>query len=63
MIAEIRDDTAGQRIAKEDVGVPGKGRNAFLNPSATGIVQSNNRHARFQGKIHDLADLLRIRLR
>ena len=52
----LRNDTGSQDIAKEDIGIAGQRFNAFLNPGATGIVQSDDRGSNRHGFIHDLIE-------
>jgi hypothetical protein len=56
------DHAAGERIAQEDIRVPCKGGNPFLDTRAAGIVQANHRSAIAHGQIHDLANLLGVGL-
>ncbi len=58
----LRHHAAGQRIAQEDIGIPGQRYHAFLNPRAAGIVQADHRRAGLQSQVHDLADFLRVGL-
>src|SRR5216683_4946976 len=58
--ANLRDDSAGKRIAQENIGVTREGGDAFLNPRAAGIVEANDGRARTHRKVHDLADFLRV---
>src|SRR5262249_52306711 len=52
----------GARVAQEDLRVPGERDDAFLDPGAARVVQPDDRRAVLHGEVHDLADLLRVRL-
>ena len=60
---DLRHDARGERVAQEDVGVAAERHDAFLDPCAAGIVEPDDRRAGAHGEIHDLADLLGVRLR
>ena len=59
---ELRHDAGGQRVAQEDVGVAAERNDALLDSGTARIVQSDDRRADLHGEIHDLADLLGVRL-
>jgi hypothetical protein len=59
---DLRDDAREKRVANEDVGVAAKRDDAFLNARAARIVEPNDRRTIARREIHDLADLLRVRL-
>ena len=64
MITEIcGHDTGRHDVAQEDLGVAAQRRDAFLDPRATGIVETDDRRADLHREVHDLADLLGVRLR
>ena len=60
---ELRHDAGRQGVAQEDVGVAAERHDAFLDPRAAGIVQADDRRADLHREVHDLADLLGVRLR
>ena len=59
---DLRDDAGGERVAQEDVGVPGEGGDPFLDPRAARVVQADDGRARLHREVHHLADLRRVRL-
>ena len=59
---DLRHDAGGQRVAQEDVGVAAERDDAFLDARAARIVQADDRRADAHREIHDLADLLGVRL-
>ena len=59
---ELRDDARGERVAQEDVGVSAERDDALLDPRAAGIVEPDDRRADAHRQVHDLADLLGVRL-
>src|SRR5262245_39975062 len=61
--ADLRYDAAGERVTQEDVCVPAKAYDAFLNSRSAGIVQADNRRANLHREIHHFADLFRVRFR
>ena len=60
---DLRDDTGRQDVAQEDVGVAAERHDAFLDPRAARVVQTDDRRTDLHREIHDLADLLGVRLR
>src|SRR4029434_2636035 len=54
---DLRDGARGERVAKENVGIAGERRDAFLDARATGVIQTNDRRAHLHRQIHDLHDL------
>ena len=60
---DLRHDAGRQDVAQEDVGVAAERHDAFLDPRAAGIVEPDDRRADLHRQIHDLADLLGVRLR
>src|SRR5688572_966055 len=58
--ANLRHDTARERVAKKDVRITAQTDHAFLNASSAGIVQTHNRRANFHRQVHHLADLFRV---
>ncbi len=54
---DLRDDSAGQSVAEEDVGVAGEGDDALLNAGSAGVVEADDGSADAQGDVHDLDDL------
>ena len=60
---DLRHDAACQGVAQEDIGVPGERDDAFLDAGAAGIVEADDGGSRFQGEVHDLADLERVSFR
>ena len=60
---DLRDDAARQSIAEENIGIPSKRNDAFLNAGASGIVEADDGGSGFEREVHDLDDLFRIRLR
>ncbi len=58
--ADLRDDAAGERVAKENIGVTSKRGDAFLDARAAGIVEADDRSTGAHGQIHDLADFQRV---
>ena len=61
--ADLRHDARRQHVALEHVGVAGEARDPFLDAGAAGIVDADHRRPDPQRVIHDLADLLGMRLR
>ena len=55
--ADLRNHSAGQRIAKKNFGVACQRFHAFLNPRPAGIIQANYRRASAHGEIHKFRDL------
>ena len=60
---DLRHDPGRQHVAQEDVGVAAERDDALLDPRAAGIVQADDRGADLHRQVHDLADLLGVRLR
>ena len=60
---DLRHDARRQDVAQEDVGVAAERHDAFLDPRAARIVETDDRRADLHRQIHDLADLLGVRLR
>ncbi len=60
---DLRHDAGRVDVALKHLGVAGERRDAFLNPSPTGIVEADDRRADQHGLVHDLADLLGVRFR
>ena len=60
---DLRNHAGGKDVAQEDVGVATERRDTFLDSRAAGIVQTDDRRADLHREVHDLADLLRVRLR
>ena len=60
--ADLRHDARGEHVALEHVGVAREARDAFLDARAAGIVQPDHRRADLHRLVHDLADLLGVRL-
>src|SRR5207253_11437829 len=59
---DLRDDAGRQDIPKKDVGVAAEGDDTLLDPCAAGVVQADDRRAGLHRQVHDLADLLGVRL-
>ena len=59
---QLRHDARRQRVAQEDVGVAAERHDALLDPGATRVVEPDDRRADLHRQVHDLADLLRVRL-
>jgi len=59
---DLRHDARRENVAQEDVGVTTKRHDAFLDPRAARIVQPDDRRTDVHRQIHDLADLLGVRL-
>src|SRR5712664_1004228 len=60
---DLRDNAAGQSVAKKNIGVAGERRNTFLNARAAGIVEANHGRADAHGLVHNLANFQRIGFR
>ena len=60
---DLRHDSGRQDVAQEDVGVATQRHDTFLDPRATRIVEPDDRCTDFHRQVHDLADLLGVRLR
>src|SRR6266446_2309638 len=58
--ADLRNDSTGKRVAKENIRVTSERSDAFLNARAAGIVEADNRGSRMHGQVHDLADFQRV---
>ncbi len=61
--ADLRDDSGRQHVALEHLGIAAEGGDAFLDSSAAGIVQADERRADLHRHVHHLADFLRVALR
>ncbi len=59
---DLRNDARGQDVALEDVGVAAERGHAFLDARAAGVVEADHRRADLHRVVHDLADLLGVRL-
>ena len=53
---DLRDDSAGEGVAEEDVSVTGEGDDAFLDAGATGVVEADDGSADAESGVHDLDD-------
>ena len=60
---DLGDDPRGEHVALKDLGVSAERGDPFLDACAAGIVQADDRGAHLDRVVHDLADLLRVRLR
>src|SRR4051812_39576487 len=60
---DLRHDAARQSVAQKDIGVTAKTHDAFLNARAARIVETDDRRAHLHREVHNLADLLGVRLR
>jgi len=58
--ADLRDDSARERVAEEDVRVAGERLDAFLDPRAAGVVEPDHGRADLHREVHHLADLLGV---
>ncbi len=61
--ADLRDHARSHHVLLEHVRIAAQGRHAFLDARAARIVQADHRGADLHGLVHDLADLLGMRLR
>src|SRR5512132_1426640 len=61
--ADLRHNSARQRVAQKDVGVAAETDHTLLNASATGIVQANHGNANFHRQIENFAYFFGVRLR
>ena len=59
---DLRDDARGQHVALEHLGIAGERGDPVLDPRAAGIVEPDHRGADLHRLVHDLADLLGMRL-
>ncbi len=59
---DLRDDPGRQDVAREDPRVARERRHALLDARAAGVVEADDRCAHLHRQVHDLADLLRVRL-
>ena len=59
---DLRHDAGGERVAQEDVGVAGEGGDALLDARAARVVEADDGRAHLHREVHDLADLLGVRL-
>ena len=55
---DLRDHARRHHIAQKNLGIPAQGSHAFLNPGATGVIETNDWRAAPDSKVHDLADFL-----
>ena len=55
-------DAGRQDVAQEDLRVAAQRRDALLDPRAAGIVEADDRRPDLHREVHDLADLLGVRL-
>ena len=60
--ADLRDDAGREDIAVEDAAVAVKRHDALLDARATRVVETDDRHPDRKREIHDLVDLLGVRL-
>ncbi len=60
---DLRDDAAGHGVAQEDVGIATEGDHALLDARAAAVIEADDRGPDLHGQVHDLADLLGMRLR
>ena len=61
--ADLRHDPRRERIPEEDLGIPAERHDALLDTRPAGVVQPDDGRAVPHREVHDLADLLRVRLR
>ena len=59
---DLGNNPRGEHVALEDLRVPAQRGHALLDPRAARVVQADDRRAHFHRVIHDLADLLGVRL-
>ncbi len=59
---DLRDHARGEHVALEHLGVAAERGDAFLDARAAGVVQPDHRRADLHRLVHDLADLLGVRL-
>jgi predicted transcriptional regulator len=59
---DLRHHARRERVAEEDVGVAAERHDAFLDARAAGVVEADHGRAVAHREVHDLADLLRVRL-
>ena len=60
---DLRHDARRQDVAQEDLRVAAQRGDALLDPRTAGIVEADDRRADLHRQVHDLADLLGVRLR
>ena len=60
---DLRHDAGGEDVAQEDLGIAAQRRDALLDPRAARVVEPDDRRPDLHREIHDLADLLGVRLR
>ena len=60
---DLRNHTRGKDVALEDFTIAGQRADTFLNAGAARVVHANHRCTVLHSHIHDLANLLRHRLR
>lgn len=54
------DDTGGEGVAQEDVGVSGEADDAFLDAGAAGVVDADDGGAVAHGHVHDFDDFFGV---
>jgi len=59
---DLRDDARRHGVAQEDVGVGAEAHHALLDAGAARVVEADEGEPVLHGQIHDLADLLGVRL-
>ncbi len=59
---DLRHHAGGDRVAEEDVGVARERHDALLDAGAARVVEPDDRDPELEGEVHDLADLLGVRL-
>ena len=59
---DLGDDARGEGVAEEDVGVAAERDHALLDAGAARVVEADHRRAVPHREVHDLADLLGVRL-
>src|SRR6185437_5562062 len=59
----LRHDTAGERVAQENICVTAETDHAFLNTCAARVVQADDRCSNLHREVHHLTDLFRVSLR
>src|SRR5690606_29376283 len=60
--ADLRHHAGRERVAQEDVGIAAERDDAFLDARAAGIIQSDDGCSVLERQVHDLHDLLGVRL-
>ena len=59
---DLGDDPGGEHVALKDLRISAERGHAFLDPRAARVVQADDRGAHLDRVVHDLADLLGVRL-